>query len=304
MSETHLEPINEDQRVSKNEPFFDSKYEQKRTRAKIVAAVFIAVLIAGGYLYYARAYLFIKGNPDNLINSYYQSIWDKDYEAAYDLLSEANKNMYTKDEFVLYFSLDRSYTQYKDYQVLKVNEYRNEVLDDNKFVRVIEYNVTEDLIMDDDSNNVKSALYKVYIVADSGRWRIYRLKEDINNSISNEYSSIGYMYETGKGKDKDIGIAEELFTKAISYDVNNPIPYFSLGFLYFQTDRIDNAIIMFQQYIDKDGDKQQKSDAYNMLAFCYINKNDKKTAFDCFQLALLLNPENQTIKQWMADLEK
>ena len=304
MSETHLEPINEDKLLSTTEPFFDSKSQQRRTRAKIVAAVFIAIMMAGGYLYYARVYLFIKGDPDNLINSYYQSITDKDYEAAYDLLSEANKNMYTKDEFALYFSLNSSYTQYKDYQVLRVNEYKNKVIDDNKFAKVIEYNVTQDLIMDDDSNKVKNALYKVYIVADSGRWRIYRLKEDMKRSISNQYSSIGYMYQTGKGKNQDNIIAEELFAKAISYDIDNSIPYFSLGFLYFQTGRIDNAIVMFEQYIDKDGDKQQKSDAYNMLAFCYIDKHDKQTAFDCFQLALLLNPENQNIKKWLADLEQ
>ncbi len=304
MSETHLEPVGEDVILSTTDSFINSKSKQKRTVAKIVAALFITILVAGGCLYYAKIYLFITGDPDSLINSYHQSIIDGEYVAAYDLLSEANKKMYTKDEFALYLSLNSSYIQYKDFQALVANEYRNKVLDDNKFIKVIEYNVTETLIMGDDNNNAKKAYYKLYAVADAGRWRIYRLKEDLKHSISNQYTSIGYMYQTGKGKKMDIGIAEELFTKAISYDTDNPLPYSCLGFLYYQSDRFDNAIIMFKKNIVKDRDKQNKSDAYNMLAFCYIGKQDKQTALDCFELALQLNPENQNIKKWMANLEK
>lgn len=299
MSETtFVEMLNENELALARKSLAEPKW--KKT---LITAAVLLVLIAGGCLYFARAYLFITGNPDNLINSYYQYIRNEDYGSAYDLLAGANQNMYSKDDFTLYFSLNRSYTQYKDYQIAKVNEYKNMVLDNSKFPRVIEYNVTENLTMDSDSNNPKNALYKVYIVADSGHWRIYRLKEDMKLSISNEYCSIGYMYQTGKGRDKDVTLAEESFNNAVSYDKDNPVPYFNLGMLYYQTNKIDNAITIFQEYMAKDIDKQEESDACNMLAFCFVGKHDKKTALGYFEKALELNPENKNIKQWMTYAE-
>jgi tetratricopeptide (TPR) repeat protein len=266
----------------------------------IIAALLILLVACGGYLYYARNSLFIKGDPDKLQNEYYQDIKDAKYDSAYDLLSQVNKDSYTKEDFVLFQNLSVESNPMKDFKVVKVGETKNKELDGNKFDKVIEYDITETLILYADDKKEQSDSYKRYVVAENGNWKCYRPKEDMKNLISEKYYDVGYMFQEGKGETKSLLEAADNYRTAISFDANNSQPYFGLGYVYLQMSNYNDAIKMLEQCINKTGDdKLQKSDTYANLGLCYISIGDRQTAIDCFNKALELNPDNEYAKNGM-----
>jgi len=280
------------------EPIIAKNSRGKNTIRNIVIACLLLAMGVGGYLYYARDSLFITGDPDQLMTAYYQNIKDANYENAYEMLSQVNKNTYSKEEFVLLEQLRYDdLMQLKDFKVMRVTDYKNKNIDGKKFLKVLEYDITQTLLINGDNNKEQTVTNKGCVVSEDGILKIYREKEDIKSSISTAYVSLGYMYLSGEGIKKDLYTAAEYNRKALSYKGDNAEAYFQLGYVYNQLKNWDDSIKMYEQALANAGeDNEFRSTTYTNMGVSYFFKLDRGAATECYKKAVELDPNNERAK--------
>lgn len=236
-----------------------------------------------------------KGDPSQVMKDYYQNIKDGNIEGAYDKLSEASKKNFSKEDFIKWQSVSKETSQLKDFKVEKSNEYKDKELDGLKFKNVVEFNITEK-IQDLADNKENSNNYKRNVINDNGTWKVYKDKENGKEIVAKELKQLAYMYSQGKGKSKDLNQAAIILNESLKYDKEFARTYYSLGFVYWQLERYDEAISVLNTYLSKEKDNNAKSDGYNVLGNAYLSKKDLTKAKENYNKALELNPNNQYAK--------
>lgn len=178
----------------------------KLNRIKIFMAFIFIFLLAG---------CGIKGDPQEVLNQYYQGIKDRNIEDTYSTLCKESSNNFSKEDFIKWQDTNKEIINLKEVKLDKVNEYKNKELDSIKFKNVVEFNVSEK-IQDfyNDKEDVRS--YKRNVVNDNGTWKVYREKEKGKELVSDSLSSLAWMYIEGKGnKDKDLNKAAIILNESI-----------------------------------------------------------------------------------------
>lgn len=236
-----------------------------------------------------------KGDPAETLTSYLQNIKDGNFPAAYDLISTSEKKECSLDDFVLKCQLDNELTGFKEFKITPKIEKTNIVIDSVTYQNVAYFSVTAtDILYYEDKKEVPYT-YERCVVNDSGQWKVLR---SFNNdeAISANYQTLGWMYQEGKGKDKDLNQAAMFFNKSIEYDKNNSAAYFGLAYVYKNLGRYDEAIDSCNKLINIKQPNEEMSDNYNLLGTIYQNKGNFPKAIDCYQKALELNSQNEYAK--------
>ncbi len=252
-----------------------------------------------------------EGNPQTIIEEYYELIYSSDYEGAYELLSAEIKKDVDLDKFIKWNDLLASIQKDSKYKVVLLEELKDEKLDGNEFNYISKFKVNKSLI---DLYSEKQEAYnnEEYVVSEDKEWKVYRLKGDFNldKKIASCYDSRGWMYYDGKGEDLNMNAAIEMFFNAIEYDNTYFYYYYDLASALKEMNRFDEAIAYTIEAIELVGedsdikeDKEMLSDANNLLGVIALNEGDIEKAKGYYTLALELNSNNQYAKSNLANLE-
>lgn len=236
-----------------------------------------------------------KGDPNEVINKYYQSIKDGNPEGAYETLSEASKKNFSKEDFVEWQNVEKEVSLLKDTKIEKTNEYKNKELDGIKYKKVVEFNVSEK-IQDFYNNKEDTISYKRNVVNDNGTWKVYREKENGEEVLAGAYNKLACMYIDGKGKDRNLNEAAIILNNSLKKNPNFFSNYYSLGFTYVGLRRYDDAINAINSYLLKEKDNEWRSNGYNILGNAYLGKENFSKAKECYNQAIKLDANNQYAK--------
>jgi len=122
---------------------------------------------------------------------------------------------------------------------------------------------------------------------------------DPNNVTALSMSSIGYTMPILMGRSTDpradLKRADELSSRAIAVDGNNPIGYLAKGNVLKVERRFDDAIAEFERALALDPDVPE---AYGALGHVYVDIGQYEKAIEFFDKAIRLNPQNQQLAVW------
>lgn len=236
-----------------------------------------------------------------LVNKYYDNIKNNNFDESYAYLSNASTNIWTKEDYEEWESMQSESFTLKDVKIEKTNEYINKDLDDIKYLDVVEYNITEsyyDNFREKDANST----FAIYAVNENNQWKIYMGKEDSKEQISKSKCTLASMYFTGRGENKDIDKAQEILNQSIEENPDYRDSYYVLGCMYIYLGKYDESISIGEQNIDKTKTKEEKSDLYYMMGWAYEGKKDGIKAKNYYTQSLEANPNNENAKTSLTKL--
>lgn len=226
----------------------------------------------------------IKKLKKKTMETYYNSLLDRDYDTAYSLLSAETKLKVNKDDFELVQFLDSEQGKDKSFEIKETDN-------DNNFKVTIHY---EDYYTGRDDSMVIDRK----VVIENNVVKVDRTDIDIDEKLSSGYYLVGQMYLEGKGKEEDFYQAAAYFKLAIKYNEKDDASYFGLGYCYNQLERYDDSIEAYDEAI-KYSDKENTeaiSYTYSNNASNYLAKGDTKKAISLLNKALELFPDNEYAK--------
>ncbi|NHL37866.1 hypothetical protein FDE95_14910 [Clostridium botulinum] len=158
-----------------------------------------------------------KEDPQEVLNTYYQSIKDNNIEKAYDTLCEQSKKDFKKEDFTKWRNAEKEIYKLKDIKAEKVKEFKGS-LEDIEFKNIVEFNVTEkgEEINDDNENKEQKLEPKIYVVNDNGEWKIY-----FGKKRGNQLASLSLTELARRNLTKDVDKANILLEEATRLDPNN-----------------------------------------------------------------------------------
>ncbi|MBY6900186.1 NTF2-like N-terminal transpeptidase domain-containing protein [Clostridium botulinum] len=161
-----------------------------------------------------------KGDPQEVLNTYYQSIKDNNIEKAYDTFCEQSKKDFKKENFTKWRNAEKEVFKLKDIKIEKLKEFKGS-LEDVEFKNIVKFNVTEKG-QDFCENKEEELTHEMYVVDDNGKWKIYFGKERGNQLASLSLTQLAHMYMDGVGnKTEDFVKATSLLEEAIKLNPNN-----------------------------------------------------------------------------------
>ena len=269
----------------------------KKLKNKFILLLLIVVVS------FAVNFMGCSKNDESLkvLNEYYNNIKSNNFDSSYEYLSSASKNIWTKEKYKEWESISMEVLQFKEVKIKKSNESKDKELDGIKYEDVVEYSTTE-THHDNYNNKDINSDYTIYIVKENGEWKICRKKEDPKENIAVVKAELAVMYVNGKGKNKDLGQAEDILEKSIEENPDYSSSYYLLGLIYDEVQRYDDAINCEQQCVDKSKNEKDKSNGYCVLGETYENKKGSSSAKEYYEKALEANPDNQDAKEKLAKL--
>jgi adenylate cyclase len=125
------------------------------------------------------------------------------------------------------------------------------------------------------------------------------LDADPNNVIALSMSSIGYTLPILLGRSTDpradLKRADELASRAIAVDANNPFGHLAKGNVLKVERRFDDAIAEFERALALD---PNIAEAYGALSHVYVDIGQYEKAIEFFDKAIRLSPQNQQLAVW------
>jgi len=226
-----------------------------------------------------------KGDPKETLETYYSYVTTADYNAAYALLSEADKQVTRKDDFVLYMELSE--------EVAKLNKVEVKQAEKNGDAMV--FDVVENR-HDAVENKDKDDTLKRAVVVENGEWRV-KVEGKYSELIADQQAKIGSMFLNGNGgKEANPRKAGTWFEDALESDPSYYRAYYGLAASYMKIGLLEEAIEAATEYVKATSDNKEKSNGMNILGICYDGIGDKAKAKESFQKAVELDPENKFAK--------
>ncbi|WP_168195578.1 tetratricopeptide repeat protein [Bradyrhizobium sp. NAS80.1] len=125
------------------------------------------------------------------------------------------------------------------------------------------------------------------------------LDADPNNVTALSMSSIGYTLAILLGRSNDPRVdlkrADELASRAIAVDANNPSGHLAKGNVLVVVRRFDDAIAEFERALALD---PNVAEAYGALGHLYVDIGQYEKAIEFFDKAIGLSPQNQQLAVW------
>lgn len=140
-----------------------------------------------------------KGDPKDVVIDYYHSVRDGNLEAAYEKLAEVNKKAISKEDYILYQNIMKVCRDIRGFEVTKVKEQKNIVLDGNKYENVIVFDVAHTLKNYSGEMEVNGCDRRV--VNDNGTWKIY-WNVDVKSQLKRARENMYQMYFLAKTEEK------------------------------------------------------------------------------------------------------
>lgn len=227
----------------------------------------------------------------SVIDTYYRSIKEGNVEAAYSTLSKDTKERISYEDFSTWESLIKETSPLIDYQIKDSDT-------SDVFLAV----VNEKNYADDKTNTYTS---EKKVIWEDNEWKLIRDDLEVKSAISDYYCILGYMYQSGKGKDQSFQEAATLYNQALKYNSKNPDAYFGLGVVYSELERYQESIDAYEKQLKFETDNLSKSYAKSNLALNYLYSTkhfNKNKAIQLINEALKLNPDNEYAKSILADI--
>ena len=177
-----------------------------------------------------------KEDSLELVNKYYDNIKSNNFDDNYDNLSNASKNIWTKENYEEWGSIQEETFPDKDVKIEKSNEYKDKELDGIKYKDVIEYNIT-DFYHDNYHDKDGNSNFVIYAVIENNQWKIYRENEKPKDKIAQAKVNLAAMYFAGKGENKDTDKAQNILNKSIQENPDYSNSYYFLGYMYTNLQR-------------------------------------------------------------------
>src|SRR5215475_16072429 len=125
------------------------------------------------------------------------------------------------------------------------------------------------------------------------------LDADPNNVTALSTSSIGYTMPILLGSSTDpladLKRADELASRAIAVDANNPFGHMAKGNVVMVERRFDDAIAEFERALALE---PNIAEAYGALGHVYVDIGQYEKAIEFFDKAIRLSPQNQQLAVW------
>ncbi|NEZ94244.1 hypothetical protein EXM69_20480 [Clostridium botulinum] len=162
-----------------------------------------------------------KGKPEEVLNTYYDSIKDNNIEKAYDTLCGQSKQDFKKEDFTKWRNAEKEVFKLKDTKFEKVKEFKGS-LEDIEFKNIVEFKVVKQCEDIYENEEAKQEL-KQYVVNDNGEWKIYFGNKETGKQLTSlALNQLARMYMYGKGdKTEDLDKAASLLEEAIKLNPNN-----------------------------------------------------------------------------------
>lgn len=223
-----------------------------------------------------------KGDPKETLEKYYTRIINEEYNFAYAYLSEADKKVTKRDDFILFMELDADVTGLNKVEITQVEKKGDTIVFD-----VVENR--HDYMDEKD----KDTTVKRTVVAEDGEWRV-KAEGTYLDMIVDRQAKIGSMYLNGSaGKALDPKKAVARFEDVLKRDPAYYPANFGLAAAYTKLKRYEDAIPEALKYVESAVDDKEKSNGMTVLGICYEATGNKEKARESFQKAVELNPENQ-----------
>ncbi|MGE7272182.1 tetratricopeptide repeat protein [Brevibacillus panacihumi] len=223
-----------------------------------------------------------KGDPKETLEKYYSRIINEEYNFAYAYLSEADKKVTKRDDFILFMELDADVTRLNKVEITQVEKKGDTIVFD-----VVENR--HDYMDEKD----KDTTVKRTVVAEDGEWRV-KAEGDFATLIVDRQAKIGAMYLNGTaGKALDPAKAATRFEDVLKRDPSFYPANYGLAASYVKLKKYEDAIPLATKYVESAAGNNEKSNGMNLIGICYDATGNKEKAKEAFQKAVELNPENQ-----------
>ncbi|MCC0566535.1 tetratricopeptide repeat protein [Brevibacillus borstelensis] len=226
-----------------------------------------------------------KGDPKKTLEAYYTNIVNANYDAAYELLSEADKKATSKDDFVLYMTLNAELYKLNEAIVTQAEKSSNTIVFDVSEKR---HNYMED--------KESSISYQRSVVPENGEWKVFADKK-YGEQIAGLQNKIAWLHLEGRGgKKKSENEAASWFNQALERDPSYYLANYGLSIAYVQLSRFDDAITAANKFVGAAKEKDEQSNGYNVIGLCYESKGDREKAREAYQKSVELDPKNEYAK--------
>ncbi|MGG3884110.1 tetratricopeptide repeat protein [Brevibacillus panacihumi] len=226
-----------------------------------------------------------KGDPKETIQAYYDNVMNANYDAAYELLAEADRKATSKEDFALFMELNA--------KIYKLNAV--ELKEADKSGDSVVFEVTEKQHSYAEGKD-KSNTYKRSVIVENSEWKVFADKV-YGDNIAGQMVSIGQMHLNGLGETKENpNEAAMWFNKALKRDSTQNTANFGLALSYMKLGRFEESIAAATKFVESETEDARKSDALNVLGVTYEAMGDATKAKEAFQKAVELNPDNEYAK--------
>lgn len=261
---------------------------------RILCLTFILAL--GGIVIGCSSSTKPNGDPSEVLKNYNDNIKNNNVEQSYELLSDADKSNWSKDDYLKLYQYNNQVYPLKDFKIEKGNEYTNKDVDGVQYKNAVQFKVIEtihDVYSNKDINNEDVE----YVVEENGVWKICRQQANIKENIVKAMNGLARIYSTGKGQDKDLNKAVSILNEAVTIDADYSGSYYLLGAASLELQKYDESISYIQEELNKtDNNDKEKSNAYNILGMDYQHKKDYDKAKESYNQAIQLDGTNQNAK--------
>ncbi|MDU1232645.1 MULTISPECIES: tetratricopeptide repeat protein [unclassified Clostridium] len=246
-----------------------------------------------------------KGDPNEVISSYYDNIKSEKFDDAYEVLASINQSQWAKEDYEEIEKYQMEFNPMKDYSLDKIAQYNEKDIDGVNFKNVVEYNVTEKIHNNYSDKDIDNE-YTRYVVDDGGEWKVYKSEmDDPQQKLSEAIFWVALLYEDGKGgKDQDLNKAATLLNDSVTKESVYEGAYYEFGVVLCKLQRFDESISNINSYLECIDDDKSKSNAFNVLGLDYEGKEEYSKAKDYFNEAIQLDDNNQYAKTNLQQLEQ
>ncbi|EST56749.1 hypothetical protein T458_02275 [Brevibacillus panacihumi W25] len=243
---------------------------------RVVLLFFILSLIA------ALAGCSPKGDPQETLKTFYNNVMDANYDAAYEILAEADRKATSKEDFVLFMRLNADLYKLNGVEIIQTDNNSDSVV----------FDVVEKLL-DIDKDKEESVSYKCSVVAENGEWKVFSDKK-YGEGIPALQNSIGWLYINGtKIEGRNENEAAKWFHEALKRDASYYQAHYGLSIAYASLGRYEEAIAAAKQFVSSTEGKKEQAGGYNVIGICYEVMKDFVKAKEAYQKAVELDPTNE-----------
>lgn len=233
--------------------------------------------------------------PQTPLKIYYESLLSNNHGAAYAQLCKADQAVVTAEDFNTWQTLYKQTEEMKAFKLSSGKELDN--FKDpfgNRYARAVEFAVTQtDYVHQSKSENTYD--YTRTVVLEDGKWKICRgeAADIYQHRLYYGYSTLGSMYEEGKGVEPDPAKALIYYTNALEYNESDMNLYFQTALLNLQAKNPQAAEELCRRALSKQPDPVMASEIQNLMGVSLTMLERKEDAKKAFEEAIKLNPENE-----------
>lgn len=247
-----------------------------------------------------------QDTPAAPLTKYFNSLLAQDYPTAYSQLCKADQAIISPEDFTTWQTLYMQTEEIKSFKLSSGKELDN--FKDpfgNRYARAVEFTVTQtDFVHQSQSDNTYE--YTRTVVLEDGHWKISRGESaDIyQHRIYYGYTTLGTMFNEGKGVKADPAQALTYYSKALDYNESDLNLYFQTALLNLNQKKPAEAEQLCLRALSKDPETALKSELQNLMGVALIMQERKEEARKAFEAAVQIDPNNSNAQNNLQNINR